>query len=131
MKIPLTLRYLIVGGLNTVIGFAAILFCLKVMSLPPVLANACGFATGFLVSFFMHREFTFQSNVGLQKGIARFGISIALGYLANLGVLLAVEKVLPDSPVLAQVCALVAYLAVTYALAKGFVFRGTVGGASK
>ena len=67
-------KYLMVGAVNTIAGFAVIVFCLEILDLQPVPANAIGFAVGLVISFLLN---------GLFRSAARsrssFGIAVLRG----------------------------------------------------
>src|SRR5690242_10801518 len=87
-------KYLMVGAVNTIAGFAVIIFSLEILDLKPVPANALGFATGLFISFLLNRSFSFRSAVPIVPGLLAFaGVSL-VGYVLNLAVLLAAQEVL-------------------------------------
>ena len=122
-SVGLLARYLAAGGLNSLLGFAAIMLCMGPFAMPPLAANAAGYAAGYVLSFLMHRHFTFRSKVGLGYGLAAYLPVVAIGYAANAVVLLASIKMAGLNPYVAQLLAIGTYVAVTFVGSSKFVFR--------
>ena len=116
-------RYLVAGGLNSLFGFAVIVLCMGLFAMPPLAANALGYAAGYAMSFLLHRQYTFRSTVGWSAGLAAYLPVVAVGYAANAGVLLASTRLLGLNPYIAQALAVMTYAAVTFLGSSKFVFR--------
>lgn len=116
------MRYVAAGGLSTVFGYAVIALAMGAFALPPLPANAAGFAAGYVFSFLLHRSFTFRSTVGLSAGLAAYLPVVAAGYAANAGVLLLSTRVLNLDPYLAQALAIATYVVLTFLGSSKFVF---------
>ncbi|SAL66431.1 GtrA-like protein [Caballeronia arvi] len=105
------LRYLIVGGLNT-LGAGAIIFTLQAAGVAPLLANLAGYAIGIAASFLVNSRITF--NVESNRGTAmRFLIVTGISYLANVAVVFVVLR-LSGAPYLAQACGIPVYTIVGF-----------------
>ena len=59
-------RYLGVGTLNTLVGFAVI-FLLMWLGASPVAANVAGYAVGFLLGFVLTKKLVFRSKRPLRR----------------------------------------------------------------
>lgn len=116
-------KYLMVGAVNTIAGFAVIVFCLEFLDLGPVAANAIGFAAGIVLSFLLNRSFAFRSSVPIASGLARFAAVAGAGYLLNLAVLLAGPRVLQLGTYPAQILGVSTYVLVVFFASRGLVFR--------
>lgn len=114
-------KYLLVGVLNTAVGFGLI-FTLMFLGFSPLLANALGYAFGIVFSYFLNSIFTFKAKKKSLSGLVKFILAMGLAWLVNAGVLeLALS--LKMNPYLAQVLAGLSYTASGYLLSKFVVFR--------
>lgn len=116
------LKYLMVGAINTVAGFAVIVLCLETLNFRPVAANAIGFAFGLVISFLLNRSFSFRSSVPIGTGLAKFAAVAAGGYLLNLAALLAGEKILHLGTYPSQILAVSTYVLVVFFASRRLVF---------
>lgn len=110
------------GGLSTLFGYSVIALCMAAFAMPPLAANAAGFAAGYVVSFLLHRRFTFRSTVGYTSGLAAYLPVVAVGYVANAAVLLVSTRLLGLNPYLAQALAIATYVVLTFLGSSKFVF---------
>lgn len=117
----LLLRYGAAGLLNSLIGFGVILLAMSVLGMPPLFANATGFAAGYLSGYLLHRSFTFRSSVPHGQGLRRWLAVTVAGYVANL-VVLTVLLAACVSHVWAQAAAVACYVVITFLLGRFFVF---------
>lgn len=117
------LRYLVVGVVNTVVGFGTI-FLLMYLGLNPVYSNIVGYATGISLSFFLNRRFTFR--VKTEKTLFQFIKFLAvllISYLANITILIVAIYKLKMNPYFSQVVSGIVYTASGFLLTKKFVFK--------
>jgi putative flippase GtrA len=117
----LLLRYGAAGLVNSLLGFAVIVLCMSALGMPPPLANAAGFAAGYLSGYLLHRSFTFRSSVPHGRGLARWLAVTAFGYAANLAVLMWLVALGTDL-LLSQALAVACYVAISFILGRLFVF---------
>ncbi len=115
-------KYLMVGAVNTIAGFAVIVFCLEIIRLPPVAANAIGFAAGLVLSFLLNRSFAFRSSVPIGSGLIRFAMVAGAGYLLNLASLLVSERILHFGTYPSQIVGVATYVLVVFFASRGLVF---------
>jgi len=72
-------RFLVVGGANTVIDFG-LLFLLKTLGLPIVVANIFSTSVAFCVSFFANKKYTFKTTgTDIRREIFLFVIVTLFG----------------------------------------------------
>ena len=121
-SIALMARYIAAGGLSTLFGYGVIAVEMAAFAMPPLAANATGFAAGCVFSFLLHRSFTFRSRVGLSAGLTAYLPVVAVGYAANVGVLLLSTGFLRLDPYLAQALAIATYVVLTFLGSSKFVF---------
>jgi putative flippase GtrA len=82
------LRFALVGGVNTAIGFIIILGLLAA-GFSDIVSNFTGYLCGLLISFFLNRNWTFGqlSHPGPREVIA-FGLTFIVAYAANLTIVI-------------------------------------------
>lgn len=82
-----SVRFALVGVINTAFGFALILLSLR-LGLGDYAANVLGYGLGFGMSYALNRSFTFKaSDAPSFKEFGRFAVAFGLAYAANLVVL--------------------------------------------
>jgi putative flippase GtrA len=117
-----TVRFSVVGLLNTIIGLAAIYSVLFFFSTGPIIANLIGYSIGLIISFVLNRNWTFdQAGTGHER-LPVFLLVAGLSYLCNLGVVAAGSYVFGLSPYLVQLFGLPTYTMVMFLGCRMFVF---------
>ena len=115
------IRFLITGGINTVVGFGVI-FLLMFFNVTPQLSNICGYAVGLTVSFVLNRSWVFRAN---DAEVKRQIIYFLIVFLVAFGINFLVLNILLIASInawLAQILAGVCYTLVFYVLNKRMVF---------
>jgi putative flippase GtrA len=80
-------RFSIVGVINTAIGLA-VLYGALFAGLGDFTSNALGYGVGLVVSFVLHRGWTFAGRARtLSRDAVGFGLAWIIAYLANLAVI--------------------------------------------
>jgi len=115
-------RFVLVGVLNTAIGYAIIFSCMYLLGISPGLSNAAGYLVGLAISFTLNKVLTFKSKASSRAELGRFLGAFLVAYLANLGVLMACIR-LGVHAGWSQVFAGVVYIGATFLLNKFLVFR--------
>jgi putative flippase GtrA len=110
-------RFVIVGLANTAVGFGVIMALQFGLQAPPHLANAGGYAVGFVVSFALNRTFTFADRGRLGPAAARFAIAALAAFVLN-----QVGRA-GAAPVIAQGVAAISYTLSLFVLCRLWVFR--------
>jgi putative flippase GtrA len=117
------IRFGLVGVCNTLFGLAVIYLC-KAVGMADVPANVAGYACGLILSFQLHKSWTFGAS---GKGRAWLAIgfvgAFVIAYVGNLAVLVFLLNVVGVNSYLAQAVSLLAYAIVFYFLSAFFVFR--------
>lgn len=116
-------RYIIVGVLNTLLGYSIIFACMYLLGLSAVTSNVIGYGVGLIQSYFLNKNFTFNSDSKSKLEALRFLLVFLISYLSNLGALLFFIKVAGWNEAVAQVCSSVIYVLMSYLLNKYYVFR--------
>ncbi len=118
------IRFLLVGVLNTLVGYSAILTFQLVLGMSATVANAGGYLVGMSVSYVLNRRYTFKSQRGHRAGLSAFAAAGAACYAVNLLVLTLVMNMAPNAhPALAQAAAVAAYTLSFYVASRHLVFH--------
>ena len=117
-------RYLLVGLLNTGLGYAIIFGCMYGLGLSPVLSNALGYGFGVTISYWLNRTFTFRATQTGSGTVIKFVVVNGLSYLANLLALVLLIEKLDVHEGAAQVIAGAVYVVAAFLMNKHYVFRG-------
>ncbi len=96
--------------------------CMGLLAMPPLAANATGYAAGFALSFLLHRQYTFRSNVKLGQGMASYLAVVSGAYAANVITLLGSMEWLGLSPYLAQILGIGVYTVLVFLGSNTLVF---------
>ena len=119
------IKYLLVGVLNTIIGFGLI-FLLMFFGYSPELSNIIGYAVGICFSFVLNKIFTFQSKQASKtanlKEFAKFVSSMLIAWVLNFITLKICLKT-GINPYISQLIAGAVYTLVGYLLSKIWVFK--------
>lgn len=115
------IRYGTVGGAAAATHFAAALVALA-LSVSPGIANAIGYAAGFVVSFFGQARLTFRMRSGYARALPRwFALQLSLAGFSSWGV--AAASAAGVDPRLAILCAIVGVAAIGFLAGRLWVFR--------
>jgi putative flippase GtrA len=117
-------RFATAGAVTTLVGFAVILLLQESGLASPVIANVAGYVVGFLLSFHLHRTWTFRDAAPIGSSLPRYLLVVAVAYGVNLLVLTSLLR-LGIGDVAAQILSIAAYSIVNFAASRLFAFRGT------
>ena len=81
------LRYVIVGGVNTLLYMAVVYLLLAGLNLGGALAATIAYVWSVVFYYVAHRIFTFRSDASLRREIIRLVPATAVNYLISLGVI--------------------------------------------
>jgi putative flippase GtrA len=118
-------RFSVVGVVNTAIGLAVIYGGL-LAGLGDFASNALGYGVGLVVSFVLHRGWTFAGRTTtLSRDALGFGVAWVIAYLANLAVI-GVGRSLGfvENPFV-QLAGVLVFAAAFYLLNSRLVFVGS------
>lgn len=116
------LRYILVGGFNTLIGYT-IIASLFYVGFFPELSNFIGYFIVIFISYFLNKKYTFRSEDSHKKNLPRFISSMLIAYLFNLLTFEIFYRVLSVNIYLSQIYAVVVYTLIGYFLSKKWVFK--------
>lgn len=124
-------RFLLVGILNTLTGLSIMFFLLNGAGASYWISTFAGNTAGATVSYFLNRNFTFQSEVNMQRGLPRFIAVIIISYFSSYSLsrelafwasgIVGFEIISADE--LAMLLGTCLYTAANYLGQKYFVFR--------
>lgn len=114
-------RFVMVGALNTLIGYAAILTALWI-GWNDAPANFAGFAVGLGIGFLLNRNWTFATDGSFRRGVVlRYMLVFVISYAANLALVLAARSV-DVAPPLAHLAGIALYSICFYLGSARYVF---------
>lgn len=116
-------RYIIVGVLNTLLGYCVIFSCMYLAGMSPEASNVAGYAVGLVVSYMLNRNFTFNSTQARRKEIVRFVAVFAVAYALNFAALLALIHQFGMHKGLSQIVAGMIYVGSSFLMNKYYVFK--------
>lgn len=119
------IRFLVVGGLNTVVGLS-IIYGLMWLGLDYRLANAAGFGVGCVLSFTLNRAWTFRHDGRWQSSFGRWLMVVAGGYALNFLALVALHDGFGVNAYIAQLGGTAAYTGSTFLGGRFFAFAAPV-----
>lgn len=117
------LRYLLVGVINTMVGYGVILFLQLGLGVHAIAANALGYFVGLVVSYLLNRAYTFRSSQSHAKGVPTFIAVAGMCYLLNLAVLQLTIGYLGLSVPIAQGMAIGCYSIAFFVAGRYLVFN--------
>ncbi|HWI81799.1 GtrA family protein [Ramlibacter sp.] len=121
-----SIRFGVVGAVNTGVGLAAIYGLMFFAGAAPAAANLAGYLLGMGVGFGLNRSWTFASGRPVADLLPRYVLVLALAYLANLAAVLAATSRLAWNPYLAQLAGIALYTFVAFLGCRRFVFARRV-----
>lgn len=116
-------RYLLVGLVNTGIGYVIIFLCMYGLKLSPEISNLLGYGLGMMISYTLNRTFTFGNLPTTRAMAARFAVVNGTAYLLNLGMLVLLVRGLGLHAGLSQVISSGVYVVAAFLVNKHYVFR--------
>jgi putative flippase GtrA len=118
-----SLKFLMVGLVNTAIGLLSIYAIIFFFNAHPGLANAIGYAIGLAVSFALNRIWTFSDSQSIMKVLPRYLTVAGISYLLNLGVVLIGVDYFGIGPYLVQLFGMAVYTPTMFLGCRFFVFN--------
>lgn len=123
-------RYALGGLANTALGFGVVSALDLGFETPPALANAAGFAVGFLLSLGLNAKFVFRRAGPLRDVAAPYAVAVVVSFAVNQAVLAGLGGLLGAAlpgRLASQAGGIAAYSALLFALSRWWVFRGSPG----
>lgn len=120
------IRFLFVGGLNTLVGYGSYALLLF-LGLNYFLANTISYIIGIIHSYIWNKKFTFKSNNKSILEVIKFVFVYVINYLIGLGFLSLFINVFNVNEYIAGVLNLVVTTLISYFGHKYFSFSKTSG----
>lgn len=80
-----TIKFLIVGVINTLVGTSVMFFLYNILHAGYWIASAANYVIGSIVSYFLNKHFTFQNKEKSFGMVLRFVLNISVCYLLAYG----------------------------------------------
>lgn len=106
-------RFLVVGLANTCVGLVIIFVSLR-LGAADVTANALGYGTGLIVSFFGNKKWAFRHTGAIWPAFLRFMLVFAVAYGSNLATTLMMLRLLGNGSFVAQVAGMIPYTILSF-----------------
>jgi len=116
------LVFLVVGGFNTLFGYALFALLFKVGQLHYTLALMLAYAVGVFLSYATHKRFTFQQAKTQGKSLPKYISSYVAIFVLNWLFLSLLVELLTLDPLLGQMIAIVMITILTFFIQKFWVF---------
>lgn len=116
------LRYCVVGGINTLVGYSSIFFAMSVLRFGNVAANLCGYVIGFVISYFLNKLWTFECRGRAFDSLFCYAVVLVVSYACNVAVLLVACDLLATNVYVAQLLGVVTYSALAFLGSRYFAF---------
>ncbi len=115
-------RFIVVGCVNTGIGYGIIFGGMYLLNLSPEVSNILGYGFGLVVAYILHRYFTFQSEGLYVREFTRFIIMFLIAFILNFITLLVLVRFFGINKDLSQLISGIIYVISTYIMSNRFVF---------
>lgn len=116
-------KFLLTGGVATLLQYAALWFGVEMLYLPAAVASGSGYLVGSVVSYIMNYYFTFDSDRSHVGTAARFYIMVGAGWLINVVVVGGLADWLELNKWVAQLSATTLALIWNYYSSSNWVFK--------
>jgi Predicted membrane protein len=116
------LKYLLVGIINTIVGYG-IIFFLMFVGVSPEISNIVGYAVGISVSYVLNKIYTFQSKAHPKKEFPKFVLSLLASYTLNFLTLVLCIHIFKINPYISQIISGAVYTLSGFVFLKYFAFR--------
>jgi putative flippase GtrA len=123
-EFPYLARYLAIGVINTIVGFGTI-FSLMYIGFNPFISNACGYAIGITVSYFLNKNLNFKSTRPHRIAYPRFIMSVLSAYAVNVTVLFVSYHIIGINKYLSQIIAGSFYVLIGFTGSRFIAFSDT------
>jgi len=116
-------RFVAVGIVNTLLGYAVIFACMYLAHMSAEASNVAGYAVGLTASYALNRSYTFNSRQGVTSELVRFLAVFGIAYGLNFMALLILIYRLDVHEAASQILAGAVYVGASFLLNKHYVFK--------
>jgi len=121
-SIRMFLKYLLVGIINTIVGYV-IIFSLMFVAVPPEISNIIGYIMGVIVCYTLNKVYTFQSKDHPKREFPKFVLSLLTSYGLNFLTLILCIHIFKVNPYISQIISGAVYTISGFVFLKYFAFR--------
>lgn len=115
------------GAINTLLGLLLIYAGLYFFGMSDVTANLFGYSVGLLISYALHRLWTFGDRGPIRRSLPIFIVVTLAAYLCNLGAVLAAHRGLGVDVYAAQLVGVATYVVVGFVGNRCLTFSASRG----
>lgn len=117
------LKFILVGLINTAVGYIVFLVGLHFFSLVPSIANTFSYAIALIFSFFLSKNFVFDYGVTDFRAIIKFICAFIIAFTCNQMILYVGYNIFALPAEVAQIFAMCTYTTIFFIINKLFVFK--------
>lgn len=117
------LRYISVGSFNTLIGLSIIFISMHYIGLSPFISNFFGYLLGLVISYFMHKVYTFKSYHINFSNFLIYLVIFFIAYLSNLFSLYLFINFIQFDMYISQILSMSIYVLFSFFLYRRFLGR--------
>lgn len=117
------LKFILVGAVNTILGFGTFFILVEFFDFHPQLANAFGYVLALIIAYYLNKLFVFSGAVPTRYVVFRFMLSFVIAFTINQSTLYILYDLCGANILLSQGFAMFAYTIIFYVLSKAFVFK--------
>jgi len=89
------LKFIIVGGMNTMVTLVVIFVCKSLLDVNPYLSNALGYVAGVVNSFLWNRSWVFRSHGRFYREMAKFFAGFGICYVLQFAAMWSLTNLTP------------------------------------
>ncbi|MGR3466593.1 MAG: GtrA family protein [Shimia sp.] len=115
-------RFGAIAAGNTLLGYVFILFIVYLGSVPVFWANVVGYGIGWVLSYWLNRQWTFKHKGSKRATAVRFAIAAGVSFGVNLAIIYGLKGMGVAYPI-AQICGAIAYAVLFFWMLRTGVFR--------
>jgi len=115
-------KYFIVGALGTVTHLAVLYFCVEFMLLTAVVGSSVGFTWVVIQSYFLNRNWTFESDKQHRSALPRYIVVSCVGFVTNLFIMFIAVDVFHVFYLIAQLLTITVVPGMNFLLNKFWSF---------
>lgn len=115
--------FLLVGSVNTLIGYAIFGVAYKIFGINYNAALLIAYSLGMLIGYTNHRRVTFKSTANHRQALTKFVLTYLMIYALNAGLLNIFSELGGLDPLIGQAIALFFVTIVSFVIQRAWVFK--------
>ena len=117
-------KFLIVGGISTILNYGIFFSTFKIMNINFLIASGMGYITGLVLGYFLNKNWTFNYKTETKKTKLRYLIVYLINLILSLIILKILNYNLNLNPLVGNLIAIGYTTIANYICIKIFVFIG-------